>query len=205
MNATMTQTPLTPTECEQAGRTGGVAAGLAAALHGVSAAELAPGRFVAVPADQLPDGSQTLADNLSVREGIGYLAVPGERPAPDPRQLLELGRRLAAVRLGVTRRLLDEAVLHLSERSAGGEALVRKQLVVGTIADAAAQIELLREYTRTVTGGTSLADLHDRISELDWQVAGLFGAAGYIADHPARALYVSELVAGSWIAREALR
>lgn len=203
MSATMTQTPLT--ECEQAGREGGLAAGLAAALRGVTAAELAPGRFAAVPADQLPDGARKAADQLTVREEIGYLAVPGTRPAPDPAQLLELGRRLAAARLGVTRRLLDQAVGHLSERGAGGEALVRKQLVVGTIADAAAQIELLREYARTVAGPTSLADLHDRISELDWQVAGLFGAAGYIADHPARALYVSELVAGSWIAREAQR
>lgn len=203
MNTTMTHTP--PAECEQAGREGGLAAALAAVLRGTAPAELAPGRFAAVPADLLPEGAQAPADQLVVREGIAFLAVPGGRREPDPDALLELGRRLAAARLGVTRRLLDEAVRHLSERSAGDEALVRKQLVVGTIADVAAQIELLRELAGNVTGTRSLADLHDRISELDWQVAGLFGAAGYIADHPARALYVSEVVAGSWIAREAQR
>ena len=41
------------------------------------------------------------------------------------------------------------------------------------------------------------------ISDLDTEVIKLFGAAGFIADHPARALYVSALVASTWVTQEA--
>ena len=48
----------------------------------------------------------------------------------------------------------------------------------------------------------ALADLHSQLDELGWEVTKLFGAAGYMTDHPARALYVSALVASAWIDRE---
>jgi hypothetical protein len=182
-------------ECERVGYADGLAAGLARALAGVDVAAVAPGRFAAVPRDGLPAAAPTATHPLASADGIVFLRCPGGSGDPMPVVL-----RLAAVRIGVTRRLVDLAVAHLSDRFSGGEPLVRKQLVTGTIADAVTTIETLRRYLRS-TATVSLTDLHDRISALDWNVAMLFGASGYIADHPVRSLYVSALVANAWIGR----
>ena len=106
------------------------------------------------------------------------------------------------MRIGTVRRLLDEAVAYLSERTVGDEPLIRKQLITGTVGDVAAELEMSRAYVSVPLAPDALADLHSKLDELGWQVAQLFGAAGYIADHPVRALYVSALCANTWIGRE---
>ena len=204
---------------EQAARDQGLAAGLGLALADCDIPATAPGRYAAVPA-RLADGTRpVLTNSLAGREDIVFLdcglvrsrppaaASTGELAAANSRRrdLAAVGRRLAAVRLGLTRRLLDEAVDHLASRTGGAEPLIRKQLLIGTIADVIAGVELLRALAparpaRSVPADGVLADLHARITELDWQVIRLFGAAGYIADHPVRALYVSALVANTWVA-----
>lgn len=187
-------------ECEHIARDEGLAAGLAAALAGIDVDAIAPGRYAAVPARDVPAGAAVYAHSLADREDIAFVACPGERPAGSV-GLAEVGRLLAAVRLGVVRRLLDEAVEHLSGRVVGDEPLVRKQLIVGAIADIIAEVETLRAYANSQQDPDALGDVHTKIDDLGWQVLQLFGAAGYIADHPGRALYVSALVANTWVDR----
>ena len=140
------------------------------------------------------------------------------------------GRRFrpAAVRLGLVRRLLDLAVEHLAGRTTGGEPLLSKQLLSGDIANVIADVELLRVYARCQHDLAAMAELHRQLGqagprtgdlgriqrgqlsqqhrqlgELGWQVTKLFGAIGYLADYPVRALYVAVLVADTWLAGEA--
>lgn len=214
-------------QCERTARTEGLAAGLTLALTGFDVLAIAPGRYAAVPAKAAPDAVPVVTHSLASSEGIIFVDCGRPRPADAPAAsaaafgppgqggagLAEFGWRLAAVRLGLTRRLLDAAVEHLSERYGGGEPLVRKQLVTGTTADVISGIELLGQYASLLAAGSraagapaagasqlaALADLHARITDLDVEVIGLFGAAGFIADHPVRALYVSALVASTWV------
>ena len=188
-------------ECERIGREEGVAAGLAAALSGIAVLDTAPGRYAAVPAVSLDDGAAVFRHRLADAEGVVFLECPGQSPDDGPRWT-EVGRLLAAVRLGVLRSALDQAVEHLSGRISGGEPLIRKQLITGAIADVMAGTEMLRAYAQTQGGPAALADIHTRLDGLGWEVLKLFGAAGYLADGPGRALYVSALVAGTWVPRE---
>jgi hypothetical protein len=190
-------------DCERIGRTEGLAAGLASVLDGRDVAATAPGRYAALSAqsaDRL-GSAVALKHSLAEREDVIFAELPSPRPPAGP-ALAEIGALLAAVRLGVLRRTLDLAVEHLSARDGGGEPLIRKQLVTGAVADVIAEVELLREQIPGHRDPAALGDLHDRIDELGWLVAKLFGAAGYIADHPVRALYVSALCANTWIGRE---
>jgi hypothetical protein len=86
---------------------------------------------------------------------------------------------------------------------AGGEPTIRKQLVLGTVADLVTAAEAIRRYL-TVAGEVAAAvvDAHDRLTVLGWEAAKLFGASGYLVDGPARSAYVSRLAANCWIARE---
>lgn len=187
-------------DCEQIARDEGLAAGLAAALAGTDVTAVAPGRWAAVPSAAVPAGAPVRRHSLADREDIVFVECPDERP-PDVPGAVRVARALAAVRLGVVRRLLDGAVAHLTERTAGDEPLIRKQLVVGAVADVAAGTELLRAYTECQHEAGALADVHNQLDDLGWQVLKLYGAAGYMADHHARALYVSALVGNAWVAR----
>ena len=199
-------------DCERIACAEGLAAGLALALSGLDVAAIAPGRYAAVPAKTAPVAVPLVTHHLADAEDIEFAACGQPRAGAMDRvrrdtDLAELGRRLAGARLGLTRRMLDAAVEHLSKRTGGGEPLVRKQLVTGAIADIIAGIELLREHAARPPAPDAplavLADLHAMISDLDTEVIKLFGAAGFIADHPARALYVSALVASTWVTQEA--
>jgi hypothetical protein len=185
-------------DCEKIARDEGLAAGLAAALSDVDSQVAAPGRFAAVPAASVPSRAPARTHSLAEREDIVFLECAGGGEAYD---LVEIGTRLARVRLGVVRRVLDQAVEHLENRIAGEEPLLRKQLVTGAVADAMAEIELLRAYAETQHDPDALGDLHGRLDALGWEILKLFGAAGYMADHPACTLYVSALVANSWVDR----
>ncbi|MEV7805583.1 acyl-CoA dehydrogenase family protein [Microbispora sp. NPDC088329] len=135
-------------------------------------------------------------DLLSVTPAGAPADAPGVRP---PAELApELVAGLAAARLGVARRLLDLAIEHLTRRHADGEPIIRRQLVQGTVADALAAIDMCRHMARQASAPAA-GRLHARIGEIGWWIATLFGAAGYLTDHPAAELYVSELVADVWV------
>lgn len=185
-------------QCERIARDTGLAAGLAAALSGTEVTAIAPGGYAAVPASDVPAGAEIRTHRLADREGIVFVECPGERPAAD-QPLVEVGRLLAAVRIGTVRRLLDEAIAYLSERTVDGDPLIRKQLITGTVADVAAELEMARAYLAAPPTPEAVADLHAKLDDLAWQVTQLFGAAGYLSDHPARVYYVGALVANTWI------
>jgi alkylation response protein AidB-like acyl-CoA dehydrogenase len=129
--------------------------------------------------------------------------VPTRTAAPTGRAL-DVALRFAAVRVGLVRHHLDAAVEHLTGRTGGGEPLIRKQLNQGTIADVLAGVEALRRYLETVAlspATASVVDIHEQLSALGWEVTKLFGAAGFMADHPVRALYVADLVANTWASK----
>ncbi|MDG4785108.1 acyl-CoA dehydrogenase family protein [Micromonospora sp. WMMD1102] len=182
--------------CEQAAYLEGLAAGLARALTGVEIVA-APGGTAAVPADWTSD-VETIPHSVAAREGIAFVRVPTAAEPTDT--LTDLGVLLAAARLGATRRLADHAVAHLSGRTSGGEPTIRKQLVLGTLADLLTEVEALRvQLTLSAATAEAVADVHDRITDLDWEAAKLLGASGYLADNPGRSCHVSELVANCWV------
>ena len=199
--STSTVTGTGMSECERAGREAGLAAGLALALSGTAVAATAPGPYAAVPAAGLAEDAAVLRHRLADPDGIVFLECPGDRPADAP-GLAEVGSLLAAVRLGVLRTVLDQVVEHLSGRFSGDEPLIRKQLITGSVADVMAGLEMLREYASTRPGQDALADIHNRIDDLGWEVAKLYGAEGYLAEGAGRVLYVSSMVAGTWVPRE---
>jgi hypothetical protein len=186
--------------CEDAGYADGLAAGLALALDGTSPGP-APGGIAALPANAVPGGSAVIPHVMAAREGIVFLrqepAAPATATGP-----AAFCARLGAARLGVTRRLADCVLAHLTGRSSGGEPILRKQLVQGTLADARVTTEVARRAL--LVGGAStaaVADVHDRLTVLDWELAKLLGAAGYAGESAAREVFVSRLTAGCWLPR----
>ncbi|MER7129015.1 acyl-CoA dehydrogenase family protein [Streptosporangium saharense] len=170
---------MTIQECEERAYTDGLAAGLRTALRGN------PGPAMPSDGGITPDPAVP-GHRLAEAEGVALL--PSQGIPDDP----ELSGRLAAARLGTTRRALEAAARHLDGRISGEGPLIQRQLLAGAIADAAAGIEL----ARALLGTPYVA--HEVISDLGWEITKLFGGAGYITDQPTRALYVSALIADAW-------
>jgi hypothetical protein len=187
------------TDYERTGYVEGLSAGLAEALVGIDIETAAPGWFVAVPVD-LAGNAPTMGHSMARDEDIAILRLPAAGSCPSAL----VGLRLAAVRIGVTRQLLDLAIEHLTGRTGGGEPLIRKQLNQGAIAEILAALEMLRRYLETTVlspTADAIVDIHDQLTTLDWEITKLFGAAGFMADHPVRALYVAGLVANTWVCK----
>jgi hypothetical protein len=187
--------------CERAGYADGLAAGLALAMAGV-AADAAPGEIAAVPSTAVPAGTTVVHHDIAARQGISFVR-PGSRTDIPRDQLTAFAARLGAVRLGVTRRLVEQVVDHLSGRVVDGEPTVRKQLVQGALADAQVATEAARRCL-LVAGHICVAvtDVHDRLTTLDWEMAKLLGASGYVGEGRASGAFVSRLTANCWIVRE---
>ncbi|MFJ9731402.1 acyl-CoA dehydrogenase family protein [Streptomyces sp. NPDC101171] len=191
-------------ECERAAHTDGLAAGLAVALDGLGPAA-APGPVAAVPAAWTGPDDEVVRHPVAGHEGIAFVRPADRHPAPE-RTLVALGARLAAARLGATRRLTEHAVEHLSGRTAGGEPTIRKQLVLGTVADLLTALEALGAQLRVAESSVAtVADVHDSITGLDWEAAKLLGASGFLTDSPGRSAHVSQLTANCWVVREGTR
>lgn len=199
--------------CEAAAHDGGLTPGLELALRTVDVGAPA-GRVAALPVGRVPAGATVLPHRLAELEGVAFVAWP-HRPAdsaesagpasydgPDDRRTV-FAALLGAVRVGVSRRLLDDAVAHLSGRVGGGEPLIRKQLVLGTVADVITALDAVRQLLLVAHRvPAAMADAHDRITALDWDTAKLLGASGFLADGPVRAAYVGRLAADCWTDRE---
>lgn len=188
-------------ECERIAHAQGLAAGLGAALGGVDA-DAAPGLVAALPAARVAPGAAVIPHRMADLEGISFVR-PSARAGLSTEERVALAARLGAVRLGMVRSLVERAVGHLSGRVIGGEPTIRKQLVLGTVADLLTETEAIRRLL-TVAGSvsTAVADAHERLTVLGWEAAKLFGASGYLVDGPARGVYVSRLVANCWFVAE---
>jgi len=174
----------------------GLAVGLAEVLDGLDPAAAGPQGIAVLPVVSAPEGARIVPNPIVAREGLSivqYLTpgtgggLTGHRAAA-----------LAEVRLGLLARMLDLAVERLSGRTFAGVPLIDHQLVAGAVANVLTDLDLL---AATQYDDNTGADLHERVTEAGWTVTKLFGAEGYIADHPVRCLYVSALVADIWIPR----
>lgn len=187
-------------ECRELGREHGLEAGLAAVLDGLDPETVGHRGLVAVPSADRPAHARPVPNHLATLEGISLLRYPG--PASGSgltgRRLLAL----AAVRIGVLGRMLALAADHLAARTFGGSPIIGQQLVVGALADVVTELEALSAAPTddAITPAAGWAR-HERLTASGWSVLQMFAAAGYIADHPARALHVSTLVADVWISR----
>ena len=193
----------TITACEEAGRRDGLAAGLALALASLDAGA-APGGVAALPADAVPAGSGTevIRHDMAHAEGIAFVR-PATRQSVPAEELTALAARLGGVRIGATLHLMEQVTAHLSRRVFGGEPILAKQLVQGTLADALVATETARcGLIAEVSTHAAIVDVHDRLTQVDWQLARMLGASGYVGRNPACGAYVSRLVANCWVARE---
>jgi hypothetical protein len=199
---------MTIDRCEHAARAGGLAAGLSEALSGIDPARAASGPVIAVvgtAADRprIPHGP-------AEAEGISFVRI---RPQHDAREAATFAGRLAHARIGLSAVALATASGRLAARRGGDEPIVRKQLVVGDIADCSLEIQILRQQAGIAARSpdpATAADLHRALDMLDWRIARLFGASGYTGDDEeaepcGAALYVSMLVAQTWIGRTETR
>lgn len=183
-------------DCEHAGYTAGLSAGLAMVLADLDDADLtvvAHGGFAAVPVRRVPDGATVVEHRLAAEEGVAILDL--RLPAGLVRlrntgnRARTVGLRLAAVRIGLLRKVLDHA-------------LVRYRLTLRAITDVVTSVEASRRQLAGLgshPSRTAVAEVHARLTRLDWRVARLFWPDGYRHDHPVRVLFVAELVASIWV------
>lgn len=190
---------------ELVGYTSGLSAGLARALADLDDADLmaaAHAGWAAVPAQRVHEGASVLEHHMATSEGVAILDVrlpvglaplrhAGDRPEV-------VGLRLAAVRIGLARKLLDHAIGALT----AGRPPLHHRLLLATIGDTLAALASLREHVERAALWPSrgaVVDVHRRLTRLDWQVVKLFGPRKDLADHPVRTLFVAEMVANTWI------
>jgi hypothetical protein len=189
---------------ELAGYTSGLNAGLTKALADFDDEELmtaARGGYAAVPVRRVHADATVVEHRMATFEGVAILDVrlpaglaplrhAGDRPEV-------VGLRLAAVRVGLARKLLDQALAPTTRVP-----LPRSRVTLRVIADLRSALDSLRHHLAGMAGHPSrhaVADVHARLTRLGWQVAMLFGPDGHHADHPVRALFVAELVANTWV------
>ncbi|MGB3443279.1 MAG: hypothetical protein WBA97_31475 [Actinophytocola sp.] len=220
------------TDFESVGYTSGLSAGLTRALADLDDADLmavAHAGWAAVPTQRVHEGATVLEHHMATSEGVAILDVrlpAGLAPlrhAGDHPEVV--GLRLAAVRIGLARKLLDQALGRgLFEPGRAGAAtpagvdagpvptgprpltsgrpLLHHRLTLGAITDVLAALASLRGYLEVAAQRptrTAVIDVHHRLTRLDWQVAKLFEPRGELSDHPVRALFVAELVANTWV------
>ena len=180
------------------GRTLDLAGGLAAVLDGLDPRTVAPDGVALLPlAMSVPD-ARVLPHPFAARDGLMLVRFP---EAGQGRGLT--GARaaaLAALRIGLLSGLLDRAAHRLAGRRFAGTRLIDQQLVAGAVADVLTELDLA-VATAVDTPAEVAAAQHERLTEAGWTVARFFGAEGYLADHPARSLYLSALAADVWLPR----
>lgn len=186
-------------EFERVGHEHGLSVGLAMVLTDVETAE-APGRVAAWPTSGVPTGATVLREE----RGISFVRT---KPGRHDR---EIATRLAAVRLGLTRRLARRAVEHLSARKVGGEPTIGKQLVQAALADAHVATETARRAL-AVAGDCpdAVADVHRSLTTVDWELAKLLGASGFVSSDSSTTdtsgagamfdVHLSRLTAHCWV------
>ena len=177
-------------ECERAGHGHGLSIGLA--LTGADL-ENAPGRVAALATAAVPAGAVVLREE----QGVSFVRT---EPRPGGPELTAIAARLAAVRLGLTKRLADRVVEHLSGRTVGGEPTIGKQLVQGTLADTHVATEAARR-TLTVAGDCpdAVAEVHSLLTTVDWELAKLLGASSFVDDGAMFDVHLSRLTAHCWV------
>ncbi|MFF9063190.1 acyl-CoA dehydrogenase family protein [Streptomyces sp. NPDC014882] len=182
------------------GREGGLAVGLTAVLEGLDPASEAPGDAAVLPLSAVGADADVRPHPFAALDGLALVRFPRSGAGPGPGLTGRRAALLAAVRVGVLSRMLDTAVRRLSSRRFGGVPLIEHQLVGGALADLVTEMETDAAMPDSPSAEAAW-DRHERLTEAGWAATRLFGAEGYITDHPARCLYLSVLTADLWLAR----
>jgi hypothetical protein len=192
-------------------RRDGLAAGLTAAFDPTEPLPCSPGGRTLLPGALLPavaawavaGGTVLSADcHVDVRphavaesEDLALVEVTAHRPSRGPGASGSgWPRKLLAVRLGMDRRLLRLAIDHLSNRTFDGAPLIDRQLVRAEIAEIAIALESVETALDAPQAGRETAIGHADVDIADRALTRLFGAAGYLDDHPVRALRLIALI-----------
>lgn len=138
-------------------------------------------------------GVTPLPHRLAESEGLALVRVDPASVGGDGYPVA-----LAAVRLGLLQGMLAAAVAHLAARESDGAPLTARQLVQGAVADVATTVQVCRQGLRPATDPASVGWMHARLDAADLTVSALFGARGYLLDHPVRCLHLAELVRAAW-------
>jgi len=104
---------------------------------------------------------------------------------------------LLAVRAGLTRRLLGRAIEELAGRISDGAPLTERQLVRTEIAEIAITVETVETVLPALPSRPADAETdfwHGELDRADQALSRLFGASGYLDDHPARGLRLVPLL-----------
>ncbi|WP_420121629.1 hypothetical protein [Nakamurella sp.] len=101
---------------------------------------------------------------------------------------------LAAVRAGLDRRLLGGAIDTLARRVSDGAPLTDRQLVRAEIAEIAVVLETVESALSAGMTPAQASLWHDELDRADQALARLVGGAGYLDDHPVRALRLVALL-----------
>lgn len=186
------------------GRERGLAAGLAAVLEGLDPAAEAPGAAAVLPRSAVGADADVRPHPFAALDGLALVRFARSGAAPGPGLTGRRAALLAAVRVGVLARMVDAAVERLSARQFGGVPLIEHQLVGGALADLVTEMETDASTPDSPSAEAAWAR-HERLTEAGWAATRLFGAEGYVTEHPARCLYLSALTADLWLARPDLR
>ncbi len=211
-----------PTAISRLAREGGLAAGLGAALAQTGPVPCSRRGRTLLPAGwgQLVDCWQP-AGAAGAHGSCASVVLPHPVAAAEGLELIEVtlagpialtattgpaarwSARLIAVRVGLTDRMLGLAVGHLAGRESDGAPLTSLQLVQGAIADVTSCLEICRHGLEVIDseppGPAQAFDwMHDRLDRADLAISGMFGAAGYLADHPVRCLRLVALLRDLW-------
>ncbi|MEG3632563.1 acyl-CoA dehydrogenase family protein [Micromonospora palythoicola] len=170
------------------------------ALHG----RVAPGRLVASPTGHVLASTVALPDapagpltrfGLTVTEATPESAF-GEGPAAD---------RFAVALLATHRELLDATLTHtlrhLEGRTSGNTTLLAKQLVAGQLADIALRLaeDTAVPEARRHADRDARWRCHLRLVDIGRDLLRLLGASGFLADGPAGALHLAEVVGNVYL------
>jgi hypothetical protein len=182
------------------GRESGLAAGLTAVLEGLDPASAAPGGAAVLPLSAVGTDADIRPHPFAALDGLALVRFTPDGAGPGPGLTGRRAALLAAVRVGVLSRMVDTAVRRLSSRRFGGVPLIEHQFVSGALADLVTVMETDAALPDSPSAEAA-RDRHERLTEAGWAATRLFGAEGYITDHPARCLYLSALTADLWLAR----
>ena len=140
----------------------------------------------------------TAAGTLVALEGLTLVRRAQTPAAGKPVSSLYL----IALRIGLTRRMLGLAIEYLRGRMSDGRPLIQRQLVQGSVAKIATAVEICSQAITAVPDETDAPVptgwMHDRLDRADSLVVAMFGATGFLLDHPARCLHVVALLRDLW-------
>ncbi|GGZ09120.1 hypothetical protein GCM10010300_61280 [Streptomyces olivaceoviridis] len=169
-----------------------------------------PGGHALVPEGVRHDAADTAV--LPGIDGLGLLPLrgptapdaPAREPGPEggPIGPAAWAEALTWLRLGLSVKILDEALGYLRDRVTGGSPLLTRQLIKGALADAVAlQLQVRSVLDAHAPGDVPRplsAGLNAMVTQADRMLLPLLGASGFTTEGPGRVAHASELLVDTY-------